>query len=442
MKSFIKIFCLLFVFSIAFTSCEVEDFGNPNAPTAEDLLDGASLADLQLLGSGLESMLRNDMGFHYNTVSMVGREYYDLRGTDPRYTGELLGAQGAILDNNGFLTTRSFSQVYRVARNANNFIGAISNSLAGLTDAQKNGLVGLTETLKAHSLLLELNRQYQNGIRVDVADANNLGGFLSYEGSLDALEASLDAAYANLTGAGASFPIALSSGFAGFDTPATFAQFNRALAARVNLYQGDTGGLTTALGQSFMDMEGDLKMGVYHVFGASGNDITNPLVVVPNQDQFMAQMDFINDADAGDMRVGQKTSLFEPDGVPTTSSIDELSSDYQLALYTSNTAPVPMIRNAELVLMMAEARLQNSDVPGAVFALNVVRTAAGLAPLADDLSTDEATDALIYERRYALFGEGHRWIDMRRWGRLDQIKTDRAGDVIHTQFPRPVTEEG
>ncbi len=434
----IKIFCLVFAFSFAFTGCEVEEFGNPNAPTAEDLLDGASLADLQLLLSGVESVLRNDMGFHYNTVSMVGREYYDLTGTDPRYTGELLGAQGAILDNNGFLTTRSFGQVYRVARNANNLVSAINNSLAGLSDAQINGLVGVAETFKAHSLLLELNRQYQNGIRVDVADADNLGAFLSYEGSLDALEGVLDAAYSQLQGAGDAFPVALSSGFAGFDTPATFAQFNRALAARVNLYQNDAAGLNAALTNSFMDTEGDMTTGAYHVFGSSGNDILNPLVVVPGQDLFMAQSCFITDAEEGDTRVASKTAFLEGGA-----SLDGLTSEYQVALYPTNTTPVPIIRNEELVLMLAEARLQNSDVDGAVFALNVVRTAAGLPELdASTMSVDDATNALIYERRYSLFGEGHRWVDMRRWGRLGDIKVDRAGDVIHTQFPRPVTEEG
>lgn len=433
----IKIFCLVFTLGFAFTSCEVEEFGNPNAPTAEDLLDGASLADLQLLVAGVESVLRNDMGFHYNTVSIVGREYYDLTGTDPRYTGELLGAQGAILDNNGFLTTRSFAQVYRVARNANNLISAINNSLAGLSDAEKNGLVAVAETLKAYSLLLELNRQFENGIRIDVSDVDNLGGFLSYEESLSALEGILDAANSQLNSAGEAFPVALSSGFVGFDTPATFAQFNRAVAARVNLYQGDVTGLNTALGSSFMDMEGDLATGVYHVFGSSGNDVLNPLVVVPGQDLFMAQMGFINDAEAGDARVATKTSP-----LAGGASLDGISSEHQLALYTTNVTPVPMIRNEELILMSAEARLLSGDVEGAIFALNQVRAAAGLAPLENGLSAAEAEDALIYERRYSLFGEGHRWIDMRRWGRLNEIEKDRESDVIHVQFPRPITEEG
>ena len=34
----------------------------------------------------------------------------------------------------------------------------------------------------------------------------------------------------------------------------------------------------------------------------------------------------------------------------------------------------------------------------------------------------------------------HRWVDMRRYGRLGQLPIDRAGDDVWEQMPRPVTE--
>ena len=37
-KSLLQIFCLFFAFAMVSTSCEIEEFGNPNGPTAEDLL--------------------------------------------------------------------------------------------------------------------------------------------------------------------------------------------------------------------------------------------------------------------------------------------------------------------------------------------------------------------------------------------------------------------
>ena len=50
-------------------------------------------------------------------------------------------------------------------------------------------------------------------------------------------------------------------------------------------------------------------------------------------------------------------------------------------------------------------------------------------------------DALLYERRYSLLYEwGHRWIDMRRYGRLNQLAIDRPGDLVYTTFPIPTDE--
>ena len=47
-------------------------------------------------------------------------------------------------------------------------------------------------------------------------------------------------------------------GFAGFNTPATFRQFNRALRARVAVYRGDFAGALTVLAESFIDPAGPL----------------------------------------------------------------------------------------------------------------------------------------------------------------------------------------
>ena len=91
---------------IGFTSCEVDEVLNPNSPTVESFENVATLADLQLLGQGLRAVIRDDMEFHFSTLNILGREYYDLRGTDPRYTSELLGQNGGALDNNGLITTR------------------------------------------------------------------------------------------------------------------------------------------------------------------------------------------------------------------------------------------------------------------------------------------------------------------------------------------------
>lgn len=423
------------------TACENEPIENPNGPTAESLLNGATLADLQLLLAGVESVMRNDIEYHYNTVSIIGREYYDLTGTDPRYTGELLGAQGAVLDNNGFLTTRSFAQVYRVVRNANNLITATNNSLAGLTDAEKGGIIGIANTLKSYSLLIELNRQYQNGVRIDVSDPDNPGAFLTYEESLAALGQLLDDSYAQINATGDAFVVNLSPGFAGLSSPSGFNKFNRALRARVSLYQNDKAAVLSNLGQSFIDPSGDLSFGAYHVFGTSGNDINNALAVVPQTTLYTATNSWLEGAENGDLRIDMKTvELIPTDDLSVPVELDGLSGSRQIALYTSLTAEVPLIRNEELILMRAEA-LIGSDNAGAVQMINIIRNAAGIGDYTGGTSDADLVNEVLHQRRYSLFGEGHYWVDMRRYDRLDQIPTERAGDVVHVQFPRPILEQ-
>jgi hypothetical protein len=46
-------------------------------------------------------------------------------------------------------------------------------------------------------------------------------------------------------------------------------------------------------------------------------------------------------------------------------------------------------------------------------------------------------DELLYNRRYSLFLEGHRWIDYRRHGRLDALPRDGESHVVHDRYPIP-----
>jgi hypothetical protein len=47
---------------------------------------------------------------------------------------------------------------------------------------------------------------------------------------------------------------------------------------------------------------------------------------------------------------------------------------------------------------------------------------------------------MLNQRRYSLYFEGHRWIDMRRYNLLGQLPVDRPGDDVWSAFPLPVTE--
>ncbi|WP_299271842.1 RagB/SusD family nutrient uptake outer membrane protein [uncultured Psychroserpens sp.] len=427
---------IFFALAFSFAGCDLDEIQNPNAPTVESFGNGSSQADVQLLASGLEAIMRNDLAFHYDTVSILGREYYDLTGVDPRYTGELLKGP---LDNNGFLTTRAYAAWYKAVKSANILIEAVENSSAGFTDDVKNSYYGYAKTLKAYSLLMVANRQYTNGIRLDVADPDNLGPFVGYTEALAGIMSLLNEANTDLMNASGNFDFSISAGFTDFNTTTTYRQFNRAVAARVALYQGNNSLVLSLLAESFFDINGDLYLGPAHIFGLTGNDILNAQFHVPGQSgqEFMVLDSWIADAEAGDTRVTEK-SIELPGGT----MFDGLSADYQIAVYDSNVDPVYLIRNEELILIYAEANIgtNNSET---VAAINRVRNAAGLGDYAGSQTDDnELLEEVLRQRRYSLLAEGHRWIDLRRLNRLNDtyIELDRPGDNVIDAFPTPFAE--
>ena len=61
---------ILLCVAFTFTCCELDEVSNPNAATVDSVQNGASQADIQLLAVGLEAIMRNDLEFHYDTVSI------------------------------------------------------------------------------------------------------------------------------------------------------------------------------------------------------------------------------------------------------------------------------------------------------------------------------------------------------------------------------------
>ncbi|MPR33940.1 RagB/SusD family nutrient uptake outer membrane protein [Salmonirosea aquatica] len=78
------------------------------------------------------------------------------------------------------------------------------------------------------------------------------------------------------------------------------------------------------------------------------------------------------------------------------------------------------LRYADVLLMYAEALNETNGTPEAHTYLNMVRQRAGLAPLSG-LSKAEFTLALEKERRVEFLLEGHRWFDLVRTGRAQEV---------------------
>ena len=250
----------------------------------------------------------------------------------------------------------------------------------------------------------------------------------------------MDEANTALGAAGKAFAFPLTRGFAGFDSTATFALFNRALAARAAIYDKAWDQALTALKGSFYsaDAAANLSQGVRHVFTTSGSDQTNPLFKISQQsaDQIIVHNKFITEAEKGDTRVAAKTAARK---APT--SMSDREGTHESALYSKNTSTIDIIRQEELILIYAEATIQLNRFSDAVTALNRIRTAAGLPEYSGAEDNKEALiDELLKQRRYSLWGENHRLFDLRRYNRNDKLPNDQVNDKIFDKMVLPLSE--
>ena len=430
-----KVITGLFLITMGWSSCKVEPILDPNNPGTNTLVQNATLGEIQNLVVGTEAGMRIYLGTYLDDVSMIGREYYRFAASDPRVTGDLLGKGGATLDNNTFYTTNPFDGRYRVVKNTNVIIQALQNTKAdGLSDAQRKAGIAYAKTVQAHELLMILNLQYENGIRVDVADPDKLGPFLSRQESLNAIQNLLNEANIDLKGSTVDLPFSTTL----FNKKASeFSKFNRALAARVAVYRQDWATASTALSESFLDLSGSLTTGSYFLFSTGGGDLLNPVFFptnTPAAEVRVTQPNWVSEATPGDSR------LVKAPKRNATATQDGLNSDYDFFVYTTNVAPIPIIRNEELVLLYAEVKAWQNSFPDAIIAINRIRTSSNLSPYAGAITQNALITEILNQRRYSLFGEGHRWIDMRRYNLLNTLPIDRPGDDVWIQFPRPATE--
>ena len=450
--------------AVLLASCEF-DVPNLNQPSI-DSLQNPTPSQVNALATGLLIGSRKAWTERVGAVvewGILGREALVLTQSEPRFINQLLA--GPLSSGDANFGGNFWVIPYANIRNANLLLHTLDNpALTGMTDAEKEALRGFAKTMQAYEFMQVVDSHYTNGAVLDVD--HPLGSppgpiVTDLNAIYTSLEALLDDAETHLTAGGTAFSFPLGTGFIAFDTPSTFTRFNRALRARVAVYHGKYADALTALAASFLDTNADLNLGAYHAYGAGSGDTPNDL----NDTSIFCDDSVVKDAEqlrntpggigcnAGsppfplaclDQRVQSKVKLLS-----APSTLSGHSASYGFALYPDSTSHIGIIRNEELILLRAEANIGlgnvNTAPNGAASArddINLIRRAAGLnskAPFADAAT---ALDDLLTQKRYSLLFEGgHRWIDLRRYGKLDSSHmTVVAGDVIHDAFPIPLTE--
>jgi len=424
----------------------IDPLTDPNNPSEAAALANAPRSQVQFLLTGLESRHRGYVTNISQAWNTFGREIWYLNASDPRFQTDWLGQAGRVPDaayfGFGASGGGSYATPYQAIKQGYVLIDAVQNS-SFLNNAEKKAVEGFAKTIMGYQFIIPANWQYENGIRTNVKDPLNPGGFRSYTAALTFIDSLLTAGLADLNAAGTTFPFKLTAGFNGFNTIDGLKRVNRAIAARVAVYRKDWQGALNNLGQSFMNLSGDLNNGPAHTFSAPP-DAFNPLFYLLDANIntiIVVHPSVLADTTRGDRRVATK---FHKRAVPVTVTTDAtpLVGTHQDKRWPINTAAIPFIKNEELILIKAEAHAQLNQTADAVAAINIVRKAANLSNYTGATTQAALINQILYERRYSLWAEpwGHRWIDARRYDRLNTIPTSFDKGTIFKQFPRPQAE--
>lgn len=419
---------------------------DPNNPSVASVTNNASRAQIQFLVTGLESRHRGYIFTATAGFGTFGREIWYLNASDPRWQTDWLGQNGRKPDASYFGFGASggtvYAGAYQTIRQAYVLRDAAKNTTA-INETEKRAVAGLSKTIAAYQFLLPAIWRFDS-IRVDVEDPLKPGPYVPYQDALAFISNLLNDAMTDLNAAGTgNFPFTLTAGWAGFNTIDGIKRVNRAIAARTFVYRGQWQQALDAANASFMNIGGDLNAGPTHVFGAPP-DAFNPLFFVRDANvstMIVVHPSVLRDTTAGDLRVRNKF-FRRTSPVTVSSDAGTLSGQYQDNRWAANTSAIPWLRNEELILIKAEAHANLNQFTEAKSAIDVIRNAAGIGAYGGALSQPALINEILYQRRYSLWAEpwGHRWIDCRRYNRINDIDVSFDGGTRFTGFPKPQSD--
>ncbi len=442
--------------TVALAACSSDQLSITNPNTATVAAAGADPQALQLQATGLLRQLRNGRGGFIFDNGRFGREMYIYTPQEGRNTSHYLqGITGANkLDPAGFAVGNWGTQ-YGNLRDIFNLKNSVAAS-GTLSAAQKSAATGFAKTLEGMELLYVISTRDTLGLVVEVKqNASDIAAFVSRDSAYKYILATLDEGATALAAGGGSFPFTMHAGFAGYNTPTTFARFNRAIAAKAAAYYATSGGgaaawqrSLTALSGSYLNTaatsKAEFDAGPFHPYSGTTSDTPNPFFGSAN-DLYAhpsTETDAPLKADGTKdnrylAKVKAKTSRGPPAGVTGIFSSIGFVAD------ASISNPISIIRNEELMLLRSEGLLATGDKAGAISAINQVRVnSGGLAPTTLTAASSDAAvlTEILLQKRYSLLLEGARWIDMRRYNLLNTLPLDASNHFVARVMPIPQAE--
>jgi hypothetical protein len=443
---------LLALALLTFAGCKALDAPSFTAASKELLDNSPTPSSINTAVQGIAQGSRASATGYAETPDILARNAYDLdQSNASTVTAQMVGP----LDGGGFGTGLGWATPYRNIQLGFTILHAVDGVGGVMSDAQKEGIRGYVKTMMAYDFHGIIRTHDNTGapIAVDIPRDDPPAPIATKDQVYAYIAQLLDEAQAHLGRAGTAFSFKLTSGFTGFNTPATFTQFNRAIRARVDVDRGDYASALLSLQGSFLNSASPtlttLGVGVFHTFSAGTGDVTNSLFD-PTGSHHLAHPSLETDAQltasgAPDARYTRKVTA------STARTLLGITSNRRFTIIASNATSIPFIRNEELILLRAEANIGIKTAAGRTAALadlNLIRTiSGGLAPLAADpgpggtYSGDRLLDELLYNKRYSLVYEyGQRWVDLRKYNLLGTLPKALPTHHIFDHMPIPSTE--
>jgi hypothetical protein len=440
---------------LALGACKDATRPDLNNPSVTDFSTIKDVSQVKALMIGVLNADRGQVGNWIQYGEAIGRDGYRLTGSEPRTVTELLGSH---IDPSDFLGAALWP--YAGIRLANIGIGGVTNAPATvLTPEEQQATLGYLRTMKAQMYLRIVESHDTAGapLNVDIPATDPPAPLSCANDVKNYIVALLDSAATNLSAGGSSFPFELPPGFknSDFDTPATFLKYNRALAAKTDIYIGfrnyaasgtiDQSALTAALdaltGSFLVQDAAKLNNGPAHDYSTNSGDATNPLFENPTSTNYRASTRVVAEADPGDHRVATKIITSTP------LSQSDITSQFVYVVYSGPTSQIKIITNKELLLMKAEVLWgQGGHDTEALDLSNFIRVNDGQLTAKGTLSHADLLDEILKQKRYSLLWESaDHWIDSRMFGKLNGseppigVGKERGFDPIQN-FPLPFNE--
>jgi starch-binding outer membrane protein, SusD/RagB family len=412
---------------------------NPTAPGVDRVVAG-SQQTLQSLATGV---LASDRGAaagqgYLAFGDIMARDVVRPDPNEPRWTSEFFEQQP---DPSDFIGGAQWTAYYQVIRAIKTLIN--DPTVTSLSANDQAAARGFLRTLEAQEYIRLIEYRDANGIVIQGDDPTTVDPIVGKITALNYIAALLDTAQADLAAAdGATVPFTLPSSFTDaatgdYSNSANVLLYNRGLAGKVQVYLAlpDSAGMTSPVTANATAAVADLNIalaggtptqaylnkGPYYQFNPnSPESFSNPLVDA----HLLVTTNFVNSLQPGDARGDQIISVTPQ--AKTGKNGAQYGSAFQMAYSdpgnTSNlTREIPILRNAELYLLRAQAEIALGQLGPATDDINVVHTVeGGLAPYPTFTTAAAAIQAVLYEYRYSFILQGpQHLIALREYGLLN-----------------------